>query len=65
MAEVDPDLMVKTAILDAIDALIRERARELDREALDAFVRERNRVADLFGRPRFDAVELLVPGVDD
>ncbi|MFO1073166.1 MAG: hypothetical protein U1E17_10940 [Geminicoccaceae bacterium] len=65
MPEVDPRLLVKVAIMDAIDDLIRAKAAELPRERLAVFIEERNRVAELLGRPRFDAVELLVAGTDD
>lgn len=65
MPEVDPHLTAKVAIMDAIDALIREKAAELERPELQALVEERNRVAELLERPAFDAVELLVGGVDD
>ena len=65
MPDVDPRLLVKVAIMDAIDDLIRAKAGELPRERLDAFIEERNRIAELLNRPRFDAVALLVAGTDD
>jgi hypothetical protein len=66
--EPDPRLLVKVAIMDAIDAMIRERAARTGGLApgeVEAFVAERNRVARCLGRPEFDAVELLVGGTDD
>jgi hypothetical protein len=67
MPEPDPDpaFRIRTAILDAVDGLIRREAKALRPEELEAFVAERNRVAELLGRPRFTAVDLLVPGRDD
>ena len=66
--ESDPNLLVRVAIMDAIDAMIRERAARkgsLAPEEVEAYVAERNRVARCLGRPEFDVVELLVGGTDD
>jgi hypothetical protein len=66
--EPDPRLLIRVAIMDAIDAMIRERAARkggLSPDEVEAFVAERNRVARCLGRPAFDAVELLVGGTDD
>lgn len=65
--EPDPLLLARTAIMDAIDAMIRERAAEPEvaDTALQALIAERNRVARLLGRPEFSAPDLLARGVDD
>jgi hypothetical protein len=65
--EPDPLLLVRTAIMDAIDAAIRERAGrpEVEDAFLEALIAERNRVARLLGRPEFSAPDLLARGVDD
>jgi hypothetical protein len=62
------ELLVRTAIMDAIDDMIRERAAGPDRPSHDelaAYIGERNRVAAFLGRPTFDAVGLLRKGTDD
>ena len=67
-AEPDLDLLIKVAITDAIDDMIRARAAGkdgLDREEIEAYVAARNRVARFLGRPEFNAAELLVGGTDD
>jgi hypothetical protein len=65
--EPDPVLLARVAIMDAIDAIIRERAGRTDvpDKALAALIAERNRVARLLGRPEFGAADLLARGVDD
>jgi hypothetical protein len=68
MAEPASRLLIRDAIMDAIDGMIRDRAagpERLEPGELEAWVAERNRVAEALGRPAFGAADLLVRGTDD
>jgi hypothetical protein len=68
MPEPAPSLLIRDAIMDAIDEMIRSRAAGRDRlepDELEAWIAERNRIAEALGRPAFEAADLLVRGTDD
>ena len=68
MAEPASHLLIRDAIMDAIDGMIRDRAarpERLEPGEREAWVAERNRVAEALGQPAFGAADLLVRGTDD